>query len=64
MNHYDKREIRSAEERAKDLSLELPTQIERAKSTGLGALLRDVEPKEIDSLEALASLPVLRKSKL
>ena len=64
MNHYDKREIRSAEERAKDISIELPEQIERAKSTGLGALLREVEPKEIDSLEALASLPVLRKSKL
>lgn len=64
MNHYDKREIRSADERAKDISLELPEQIERAKSTGLGALLREIEPKEIDSLEALASLPVLRKSKL
>ena len=64
MNHYDKREIRSPEERAKDISLELPEQIERAKSTGLGALLREIEPKEIDSLEALASLPVLRKSKL
>ena len=64
MNHYDKREIRSPEERAKDLLLELPAQIERAKSTGLGALLREIEPKEIDSLEALASLPVLRKSKL
>ena len=64
MDHYDKREIRSADERAKDISLELPEQIERAKSTGLGALLREIEPKEIDSLEALASLPVLRKSKL
>ena len=64
MDHYDKREIRSADERAKDISLELPKQIERAKTTGLGALLRDVEPNEIDSLEALAALPVLRKSKL
>ena len=64
MNYYDKREIRSADERAKDISLELPKQIERAKSTGLGALLRDVDPGEIDSLEALAALPVLRKSKL
>ena len=64
MNHYDKREMRSAEERAKDLSLELPTQIERAKATALGALLNEVDPKEIDSIEALTSLPVLRKSKL
>ena len=64
MNYYDKREIRSADERAKDISLELPKQIERAKTTGLGALLRDVDPGEIDSLEALAALPVLRKSKL
>ena len=64
MNYYDKREIRSADERARDSSLELPKQIERAKSTGLGALLQDVDPWEIDSLEALAALPVLRKSKL
>ena len=64
MDYYDKREIRSADERAKDISLELPKQIERAKTTGLGALLGDVDPREIDSLEALAALPVLRKSKL
>ena len=64
MDYFDKREIRSADERARDASLELPAQIARAKSTGLDALLRDVEPHEIDSLAALASLPVLRKSKL
>ena len=64
MNYYDKREIRSADERAKDISLELPKQIERAKTTGLGALLGDVDPREIDSLEALSALPVLRKSTL
>ena len=64
MDHYDKREIRSADERAKDISLVLPKQIERAKTTGLGALLGDVDPREIDSLEALSALPVLRKSTL
>ena len=64
MDYYDKREIRSADERAKDISLELPKQIERAKTTGLGALLGDVDPREIDSLEALSALPVLRKSRL
>ena len=64
MDYYDKREIRSADERAKDISLELPKQIERAKTTGLGALLGDVDPREIDSLEALSALPVLRKSTL
>lgn len=65
MNFFDKLETRSAEERAADLATLLPEQIARAKSApGFAALLADVDPAKITSVEALASLPVLRKADL
>ncbi|KJZ24772.1 phenylacetate--CoA ligase family protein [Tritonibacter mobilis] len=65
MTFFDKLETRSAEERAADLATLLPEQIARAKSArGFAALLADVDPAKITSVEALASLPVLRKADL
>lgn len=62
MPNYDKLEIRSPDERAADISRKLPALIATAKAAGLGTALRDVDPQEIGSAEALAGLPVLRKS--
>ncbi|MBW3242278.1 phenylacetate--CoA ligase family protein [Epibacterium sp. DP7N7-1] len=65
MTFFDKLETRSAEERAADLATLLPEQIARAKfAPGFAALLADVDPAKITSVEALASLPVLRKADL
>ncbi len=65
MTFFDKLETRSAEERAADLATFLPEQIARAKSApGFAALLADVDSAKITSVEALASLPVLRKADL
>ncbi|GLP87467.1 phenylacetate--CoA ligase family protein [Tritonibacter mobilis] len=65
MTFFDKLETRSAEERAADLATLLPEQIARAKSApGFAALFADVDPAKITSVEALASLPVLRKADL
>ncbi len=62
---FDDLEIRSAEARAADLAQALPAQIARARRcAGLAPLLGDIDPARIDSVAALASLPVLRKSEL
>ena len=62
MPHYDKLEIRSPDERAADIFRKLPALIGSAKAGGLGEALRGVDPQDIRSAEALAGLPVLRKS--
>ncbi|MBS9717937.1 phenylacetate--CoA ligase family protein [Pseudohalocynthiibacter aestuariivivens] len=65
MNNYDTLEIRSADERAADLSATLPAQITRAKTApGLKVLLGDVDAESITDVAALSRLPVLRKSEL
>jgi phenylacetate-CoA ligase len=65
MSFYDTLETRSDDERAADLAQRLPEQIARAKGLGgYAASLADVDPAAITSAEALASLPVLRKSEL
>ncbi|RMD91845.1 MAG: phenylacetate--CoA ligase family protein [Alphaproteobacteria bacterium] len=64
--HYDELETRSADQRAADIARALPAQIAhaKAKAPALAELLADVEPGEITSREALARLPVIRKSAL
>ncbi|MHA6263077.1 phenylacetate--CoA ligase family protein [Arenibacterium sp. CAU 1754] len=63
--HFDSLETRSADERAADLAKALPEQITRAKTLpGYAASLADVDASAITSVEALAGLPVLRKSEL
>lgn len=65
MTYFDDLETRSADERAADLAQALPRQIANAKSApGFAARLAHVDPAAITSAEALAALPVLRKSDL
>ncbi|MDP5218375.1 phenylacetate--CoA ligase family protein [Ruegeria sp. 2205SS24-7] len=65
MTHFDDLETRSADQRAADLAQALPQQIAHAQSApGYAALLADVDARAITSVEALAALPVLRKSDL
>ncbi len=65
MNHYDDLETRSADERAAALAEALPAQIANAlKAPAMKAHLGDVDPAAFTSPEALAALPVLRKSAL
>ena len=64
-SYYDGLETRSADERDAALSEALPEQIARAKALpGYADALGDVDPKSVTSREALAALPVLRKSAL
>ncbi|KUJ73794.1 AMP-dependent synthetase [Ruegeria marisrubri] len=63
--YFDALETRSADERAADIATQLPQQIARAKTAASFArLLEGVDPDAITSAEALAQLPVLRKSEL
>ncbi|MBY6057064.1 phenylacetate--CoA ligase family protein [Leisingera daeponensis] len=65
MSFFDTLETRSADKRAADLARALPEQIARAKSAaGYAGLLDAVDPAAVTSAEALAKLPVLRKSEL
>jgi phenylacetate-CoA ligase len=63
MTHYDALETRSDDERAADLARALPEQVARARALpGRAEALAGVEAPA--SREALATLPVLRKSDL
>ncbi len=65
-SHYDTIETRDPAEREAAQFAALQRQIANAKAhaTAFAKLLKDVEPGEIISREALAKLPVLRKSEL
>jgi phenylacetate-CoA ligase len=63
--HFDQLETRSLEARAADLAQALPAQIARAKAlSGYAGSLDGVDPATITSADALAALPVLRKSEI
>ncbi len=63
--HYDDLETRSADERAASLAECLPAQVGAAQALpGYRAALDGFDPAEITTREALARLPVLRKSAL
>jgi phenylacetate-CoA ligase len=64
--YYDELETRAPEQRERELFADLPGLIARAKSKapGTAELLNGVEPAEVNSRQALARLPVLRKSDL
>ena len=65
MTHFDALETRSSAERAADLAKALPAQIARAQALeGYANTLSGVDAASVISAEALASLPVLRKSDL
>ena len=63
--NYDNLETRSSDQREADIAAALPDLIARAKQTaGFGEYLKDIDAAAISSSEALAALPVLRKSDL
>jgi phenylacetate-CoA ligase len=63
---FDDRETRTSEAREAALFEALPQQIAHArdKTPAYAEILKDIEPREIDSRSALAELPVTRKSDL
>lgn len=62
---HDALETRSADERAADLARTLPEIVARAKTApAYASLLADVDPATIATREALAALPLTRKSEL
>lgn len=65
-DHYDDREIQSPDEREASLLQRLSSQIAHARhnAPAFAERLKDVDPQEITSREALAKLPVTRKSEL
>jgi len=66
MSHFDTRETRDPAEREHDLLARLPAQIAHARehTAAFAKLLADVDPATITTREALAALPVTRKSEL
>ena len=66
MTHFDARETRDPAERERVLLARLPAQIAHARKTtaAFARLLANIDPAAIDSREALAALPVTRKSEL
>ncbi len=64
--HYDELETRSADRRASDLSRILPARIAAAKAGAPthAANLAEIDPDTVTDREALAKLPLLRKSEL
>lgn len=64
--YYDERETRTPESRENGLMAALPRILHHAKtkSAAYGRVLADIDPQAIKSREALATLPVTRKSDL
>jgi len=63
--HFDTKETSSPQARAEAIAQELPAQVARAKAlAGYAQVLSDVDPAAVTDLDALAALPVLRKSAL
>ncbi|CAG0976361.1 phenylacetate-CoA ligase [Burkholderiales bacterium] len=64
--NFDALETRDPAQRERDLFSRLPIQLAHAKArtTAYAKLLRDIDPLAVDSREALARLPVTRKSEL
>ncbi|MDN5843138.1 MAG: AMP-binding protein [Alcaligenaceae bacterium] len=64
--HYDTYETQPPEERERRLLERLPVALARAKAMapGIARQLQDVDPSAVTSRQALAEVPVLRKSEL
>jgi len=65
-DHYDKLEIRDPAERERDLLAALPKQIAQAQTatSAFKKILDGVKPADVTTRDALAKLPVTRKSEL
>jgi phenylacetate-CoA ligase len=66
MQHFDKLEARTPKERETALMAALPAQIDHARrnAPGFARILAEVDPSKVNSRNALARLPVTRKSDL
>ena len=66
MNYYDARETRDPLDRERELLARLPAQVAHAKASApaFAVLLKDVDAAAVATREALAALPVIRKSEL
>ncbi len=66
IDHYDSLETRDPAAREAALLAALPRQIAHAKANapGFARILKDIDPEAVTSREALAQLPVTRKSDL
>lgn len=64
--HYDSLETRDSASREAALMAALPGQVAHAKSASraLGEILKDVDPAQVTTRQALAKLPVTRKHEL
>jgi phenylacetate-CoA ligase len=64
--YFDRLETRSPRAREKALMAALPAQVAHAKrrATGFARILKEVDPRAVNSRAALARLPVTRKSDL
>ncbi|MFV0282764.1 MAG: phenylacetate--CoA ligase family protein [Castellaniella sp.] len=64
--YYDARETASADERESRLFERLPAALEKARgrATAIARQLGDIDPRTLDSRQALTRVPVLRKSEL
>jgi len=65
-HYYDSLETRSDDQRAGNLARDLPRQVQNARENGRGFLhaLGGVDPQAITTRDALATVPVMRKSEL
>ena len=66
MNYYDRKETRSADERANDYNKAFPELVKLAttRTKGYSGLYKEIDLREIKSTEDLNQLPVLRKAEL
>ena len=66
LEYFDRLETRSPKTREAALMAALPRHIAHAKrrAAGFARILKDVDPRKINSRKALAGLPITRKSDL
>ena len=66
VKNFDSLEIRSSDERAKDISIKLPELIKSAKENSIyyKSSLKEVDPNLIIDEKILSTLPVVRKSEM
>ena len=66
VKNFDSLEIRSSDERAKDISIKLPELIKSAKENSIyyKSSLKEIDPDLIIDEKILSTLPVVRKSEM
>ena len=66
LKNFDSLEIRSSDERAKDISIKLPELIKSAKENSIyyKSSLKEIDPNLIIDEKILSTLPIVRKSEM